>query len=66
MTPNRKLIAAFDDLISEKDLIAKTGYSRHRLWVLRKQGKVMWFSANGKKIMYSKTSVAQLLNLQVA
>ena len=64
-TTDQKLIDRFNDLISEKDLIAKTGYSREGLRKMRRLGKIKkWTSINGKKLMYSKTELAELLNLQ--
>lgn len=40
MKPNAKMIAAFDDLISEKDLRVKLGYSSQTLRRLRNRGKI--------------------------
>jgi hypothetical protein len=65
--PDKKLIAAFDDMIKEADLIEKTGYTKDGLRKMRYKGVIKnWRSINGKKIMYSKTEIAQLLNLQIA
>ena len=64
--PNARLIAAFDDLISEKDVVQKLGYSKSTLKIMRQTGQIKkWYSINGRKIQYSKTELAQLLNLHV-
>jgi hypothetical protein len=49
------------DIISEKDLIALTGYTRWGLLTLRRKGVITAKSINGKKLMYSRKEIAQLL-----
>ena len=64
MKLNRTAIAALDDLISEADLIRKTGYSTETLRKWRVSGKVKnWYSINSRKIMYSKTELAGILKI---
>jgi predicted DNA-binding transcriptional regulator AlpA len=64
MTDKQKLAAAFDDLISETELMQKTGYKKPTLAKLRKAGKITYRTLAGRKIMYSKSEIAkQLFNL---
>jgi hypothetical protein len=65
MKADKKLIEAYEDLTSEAEVMAKLGYTKDGLYKLRKSGQIKnWRSINGKKIMYSKTELAKLLNLQ--
>ena len=62
-TATNTAIQQFDDLISEAALIEKTGYTKSALKHLRKTGTIKkWSTINGKKLMYSKTEIASLLN----
>lgn len=57
---------SLNDLILEKEVMKITGYSRVRLWELRRDGRLRWTSLNGRKIMYFKSDLYQKLNLNVA
>jgi hypothetical protein len=59
-----KSIEAFDDLISEKEVIAKFGYTRSGLRYLRTNGKIKWSTITGQKIMYFKSDIAERMNLK--
>ena len=58
-----KAAAAFDDLVSEDDVIQKLGYSKSGLKYLRKTGRLKYTSLNGRKVMYFKSDLAEKLNL---
>jgi predicted site-specific integrase-resolvase len=61
--PNARLIAAFDDLIKEEDLIKKLGSSRTQLYKLRKAGVIKYYHKLSGIRVYSKTEIAQLLGI---
>jgi predicted site-specific integrase-resolvase len=62
--PNRKLIAAFEDVITEESLIRKLGWSKSYLQKLRRDGSIKCVhSLSGKGLIYSKTEIANLLQL---
>lgn len=64
MKPNAKLIEAFDDLISEKELKEKLNVSVRTLQYMRSTGQIKnWRTLAGRKIMYSKSEIARLFNL---
>jgi hypothetical protein len=59
-------IKKFDDLISEKALMELTGYTRSGLKKLRQTGVIKnVHSINGRKLLYSKSELATLLNLAI-
>ena len=59
-----KSIEAFDDLISEKEVIEKFGYTKSGLKYLRTNGKIKWSTLTGQKIMYFKSDIADRMNLK--
>lgn len=62
-TTTQELIAAFEDTISEEALMQKTGYSKSALRNLRVNGVIKkWSTATGRKLMYSKSEMATILN----
>jgi hypothetical protein len=63
MKEKERLIEAFNDLISEPEVMQKTGYSKEGLRKLRQKGKLNWTTLTGKKIMYRKSDLAKLFNL---
>lgn len=63
---NAELIAAWEDLINEQEVIDKTGYSSESLRRMRKDGTIKnWSAIRGRKIQYSKTELAKVFNLKV-
>jgi hypothetical protein len=67
MKPDKKLIERFDDLVNEEDLSKLFSYSKRTLRQMRQTGKIKrWTKIEGtRRILYSKTEIAELLNLQM-
>lgn len=65
MRANEKLIRAFDDLISQKEAEKILGVSDEWFRKKRREGKITGTPlSNNRNWLYSKTQIAQLLNLQ--
>ena len=61
-----KLIAKFDDMVSEDRVIELTGYSKKTLQRLRTSGRLRnWGTINGRKFQYSKTELVKLFGMDL-
>ena len=56
----------FDDMISEKEVIEKTGYTKSGLKYLRLNNKIKYakLGDDGQKIVYFKSDIENRMNLK--